>query len=139
MLTGIWSWGPYRRWRERPVQEVGLVQEWRGEGCTGDGKESLLPVVYGERNWIGWGRTGEYENSTWFCWSRCILTQYWVNEVEQHCFSKQSTCLQKGLACIWQCKHVSIKICSSPPLMQTLWSKGLIFCSITSLSLVWFF
>ncbi len=72
---------------------MGLVQEWRGEACTGGGKgccpsteeerkglyrkwceactgggkESPLPVLYRERNWIGGGRTGEYENSTWFC------------------------------------------------------------------------
>ncbi len=59
---------------ERLVQEVVkivvLVQERRGlyrrwcEACTGGGKESPLPGLYRERNWVGWRRTGEYENST---------------------------------------------------------------------------
>jgi hypothetical protein len=37
----------------RPVQEVV--------------RKNPLPVLYRVKNWVGGGRTGEYENSTWFC------------------------------------------------------------------------
>jgi hypothetical protein len=43
--------GPYtgenvnRGLKVRPVQEVGLVQEWRGEACTGDGVKPVQEVV----------------------------------------------------------------------------------------------
>jgi hypothetical protein len=48
------------------VERRGLFRRWC-EACTGGGKESPLPVLYRERNWIGCGRTGEYQSSTWFC------------------------------------------------------------------------
>jgi hypothetical protein len=36
---------PVQEVRERPVQEVGLVQEWRGEACTGGGVKPVQEVV----------------------------------------------------------------------------------------------
>jgi hypothetical protein len=46
------------------VERRGLYRRWC-EACTGGGKESPLSVLYRKRNWIGGGRTGKYQNSTW--------------------------------------------------------------------------
>jgi hypothetical protein len=56
------------------VDRRGLYRRWC-EACTGGGRESLLPVRFKMKNWVGGGHTGEYQNSMWFRLSGRILTQ----------------------------------------------------------------
>jgi hypothetical protein len=53
----------------RPVQEVV--------------NKAHCPFCLKMRNWVGGGRTGEYQNSTWFRLSGCILTQAEVQNLKK--------------------------------------------------------